>query len=105
MLRFALRQALVTLMLLTPALAAPSDVQRGKAYASRHCARCHAIDLVSNSPLKAAPPFRTLHNRYPIESLAESLAEGITTGHPAMPRVELSPDQIHDLLAFLKTLE
>ena len=105
MLQFALRQALVTLMLLTPALAAPSDVQRGKAYASRHCARCHAIDLVSNSPLKAAPPFRALHNRYPIESLAESLAEGITTGHPAMPRVELSPDQIHDLLAFLKTLE
>jgi mono/diheme cytochrome c family protein len=105
MLRFAPRQALVALMLLTPALAAPSDVQRGKAYASRHCAKCHAIDLASNSPLKIAPPFRTLHTRYPIESLAESLAEGITTGHPAMPRVELSPDQIHDLLAFLKTLE
>ena len=57
------------------------------------------------SPLKAAPPFRTLHTRYPIETLAESLAEGISTGHPAMPEVELSPDQIHDLLTFLKTLE
>jgi cytochrome c553 len=51
MLRFALGQALVTLMLLTPALAASSDVQRGKAYASRHCGRCHAIDLVSKSRL------------------------------------------------------
>ena len=105
MLRFALRQALVTLALMTPALAAPSDVQRGKAYASRHCGRCHSIDLVSKSPLKAAPPFRTLHNRYPVETLAESLAEGISTGHPAMPEVELNPDQIHDLLTFLKSLE
>jgi len=105
MLRFALRQALVTLVLMTPALAASSDVQRGKAYASRHCGRCHSIDLVSKSRLKTAPPFRILHNRYPVETLAESLAEGISTGHPAMPEAELSPDQIHDLLAFLKTLE
>jgi len=105
MLRIALRQALVTLILMTPALAASSDVRRGKAYASRHCGRCHAIDRVSNSRLKAAPPFRILHNRYPVETLAESLAEGISTGHPSMPEAELSPDQIHDLLAFLKTLE
>jgi mono/diheme cytochrome c family protein len=105
MLRFTLRQALVALMLLTPALAAPSDVQRGRAYASRHCGRCHAIDLGSKSRLKTAPPFRTLHTRYPVEALAESLAEGIATGHPAMPEAELNPDQIHDLLTFLKTLE
>jgi mono/diheme cytochrome c family protein len=105
MLRFALHQALMTLVLLTPVLAAPSDEQRGKAYASRHCGRCHSIDLVSKSPLKAAPPFRTLHTRYPVEMLAESLAEGISTGHPAMPEAVLSPDQIHDLLTFLKTLE
>jgi mono/diheme cytochrome c family protein len=105
MLRFALRQALVALMLLTPALAAPSDVQRGRAYASRHCGGCHAIDLVSKSRLKGAPPFRDLHNRYPVETLAEALAEGISTGHPAMPEPELSPDQIHNLLTFLKTLE
>jgi len=26
-------------------------------------------------------------------------------GHPGMPEAELSPDQIHDLLTFLKTLE
>lgn len=100
-----MRQALVTLMLMTPALAATSDVQRGRAYASSHCGRCHAIDRTSKSRLRAAPPFRSLHNRYPIETLAESLAEGISTGHPTMPEAELSPDQIHDLLTFLKTLE
>ena len=36
-------------------------------------------------PLKIAPPFRILHTRYPIESIAEALAEGISTGHPSMP--------------------
>ena len=105
MLRCSLRQTLVTLVLMTPALAASPDEQRGKPYASRHCARCHSIDLTSRSPLKTAPPFRTLHLRYPIETLAESLAEGISTGHPEMPASELNPDQIHDLLSYLKTLE
>jgi hypothetical protein len=31
------------------------------------------------------PPFRTLHQRYPIEDLAETLAEAIKTAHPAIP--------------------
>jgi mono/diheme cytochrome c family protein len=46
-----------------------------------------------------------LHLRYPIETLGEALAEGIVTGHPAMPQFELAPAQIHDLLSYLKTLE
>ena len=105
MLRFALRQALVTLMLATPALAASPAEQRGRAFALTNCARCHSIDRTTPSPLKIAPPFRTLHNRYPIETLAEALAEGIVTGHPTMPQFQLEPDQINDLLSFLKTLE
>jgi hypothetical protein len=32
-----------------------------------------------------APPFRTLHERYPVENLEEPLAEGIISGHPSMP--------------------
>ncbi|MHC2626509.1 mono/diheme cytochrome c family protein [Bradyrhizobium huanghuaihaiense] len=105
MFRYALRQALIGLFLITPAVAAPTAEQRGKAFARTNCARCHAIDRVSESPLKIAPPLRTLHRRYPIETLGEALAEGIYTGHADMPAFELSPDQIHDLLSFLKTLE
>lgn len=81
------------------------DEQRGKTFALNNCARCHSIDKVTPSPLKIAPPFRTLHNRYPIETIAEALAEGIQTGHPTMPEFRLDPDQIYDLLAYLKTLE
>jgi cytochrome c len=105
MLRFMLRQTLAILMLMTPALAASPAEQRGKTFALNNCARCHSIDRVTESPLRLAPPFRTLHNRYPIDSLAEALAEGIYTGHPAMPAFELDPDQIHDLLSYLKSLE
>jgi cytochrome c len=85
MLQFALRQTLATLLAITPALAASPAEQRGKTFALTNCARCHSIDRVTQSPLKIAPPFRTLHNRYPVESLAEALAEGIQTGHPTMP--------------------
>jgi mono/diheme cytochrome c family protein len=96
---FALLMSTVAAVALTPA------EQRGKTFVLRNCAKCHAIDRVTESPLRIAPPFRTLHERYPIETLEEALAEGIMTGHPTMPVFRLDPDQIHDLLAYLKTLE
>jgi cytochrome c len=105
MLRLALRQPLIMLMLITPALAMSPAEQRGKTFALNNCARCHSIDRVTPSPLKIAPPLRTLHLRYPVETLGEALAEGIVTGHPTMPEFQLDPDQIHDLLSYLKTLE
>jgi mono/diheme cytochrome c family protein len=74
-------------------------------FALTNCACCHSIDRVTQSPLKIAPPFRSLHNRYPVETLAEALAEGINTGHPTMPEFQLEPDQIHDLLSYMKSLE
>ena len=95
----------LTLVTLTPAAAASPQEQRGKTFALNNCALCHSIDKLSPSPLKIAPPFRTLHKRYPIETLAEALAEGISTGHPTMSAFQLDPDQIGDLLAYLKTLE
>ena len=105
MIRRILAPMALVLTTLTQAAAASPDEQRGKTFALNNCARCHAVDKVSESRLKIAPPFRTLHKRYPIETLAESLAEGIQTGHPTMPEFQLDPDQIHDLLAYLKTLE
>jgi mono/diheme cytochrome c family protein len=81
------------------------SAQRGLNLARANCARCHSIDKVSESPLKLAPPFRTLHERYPVENLEEPLAEGIVTGHPSMPEFRFEPDQIHDFIEFLKTLQ
>jgi cytochrome c len=89
-----------------PALAQQSPaVQRGLIFVRVHCAQCHAIDKVSESLLAIAPPFRTLHLKYPIEDLARPLAEGIIAGHPTMPQFRLEPDQVADVIAYLKTLE
>lgn len=93
------------LLATSQALAASPAEQRGQVFALTNCAKCHSVDRVTASPLSIAPPFRRLHLRYPIESLAEALAEGITTGHPTMPEFQLAPDQINDLLAYLKSLE
>jgi cytochrome c len=79
--------------------------QRGLVIVRTNCARCHAIDKVNASPLKIAPPFRTLHLKYPIESLEEPLAEGIITGHPTMPEFSFDAGQVGDVIAYLKSLE
>jgi mono/diheme cytochrome c family protein len=81
------------------------SVQRGRSFAQANCARCHSVDKVTPSPLAIAPPFRALHQRYPVESLEEALGEGIVTSHPTMPEFRLDPDQIGDFIRFLKTLE
>jgi len=95
---------------LLPPLAYSEEVlspaaQRGLVFVRTYCASCHSIDKVSQSTLKVAPPLRTLHLRYPVESLAESLAEGIITGHPTMAQFQLDPGQVADVIAYLKSLE
>jgi cytochrome c len=87
------------------ALAITPAEQRCKHFVPTNCSHCHSIDKVTSSPLKIAPPFRDLHKKYPIETLQEALAEGISTGHPTMPEFRLEPDQINDVLSYLKSLE
>ena len=81
------------------------SAQRGKVFVQTNCAQCHAVGSVGGSPLALAPPFRTLHERYPVESLQEALAEGIVTGHATMPEFRLDLDQIDGVISYLKTLE
>ncbi|HWX82757.1 MAG TPA: cytochrome c [Xanthobacteraceae bacterium] len=79
--------------------------QRGLVLVQANCARCHAVRRIGGSRLKIAPPFRTLHLRYPVEDLQEPLAEGIVTGHPTMPEFRFDPGQVGDVIAYLKSLE
>jgi hypothetical protein len=45
-----------------------------------------------------------LPQRYPVENLAEALAEGIYVGHPMMPEFKFDPPEIDALLAFMDGL-
>jgi cytochrome c len=74
------------------AFAAEQDqTNRGKALVTANCSRCHAIGTEGDSPHPEAPAFRTLASKYPIDSLEETLAEGIVSGHPDMPILVFSP--------------
>jgi cytochrome c len=70
--------------------------RRGFRFVSLNCARCHAIDKVSESPLAIAPPFRTLHLKYSVEDLQRPLAQGV---HPIMPRFQLDASQVEDVVS------
>ena len=82
-----------------------SWISSNRKAAELHCSRCHAIGNTDKSLMEGAPPFRDLKLRYPIEDLAEALAEGIMTSHPQMPVFTFTPEQIDDLLAYLGSLE
>jgi len=88
----------------TPPAAAMGDPKRGLDIADRNCSLCHAVGPQGASPNSKAPAFRTLRGRYPLENLSEALAEGMVVGHSGMPQIQLQPQQINDLIAYLKTL-
>src|SRR3954470_15800308 len=67
---------LIVLCVPSATLAGSPNPQRGKEFAQANCARCHSIDRSGNSPRDPAPQFRELHNRYPVETLEESLDLG-----------------------------
>lgn len=103
-------------LLLTGALAwvavSPSSGQddaslrrQGRALLASRCSHCHAITLAGDSPDREAPPFRTLGQKYPIEWLAEALAEGLFTGHPNMPEFVFAPQEINAILAYLQSIQ
>lgn len=97
----------LALLLFATTAAAQTDprAQRGRVLVQTHCAQCHAVGLVDESPLRIAPPLRDLHKRYPVETLAEAFAEGIVTAHPTMPEFRFDIAQVNDLVAYLQSLE
>jgi mono/diheme cytochrome c family protein len=93
-----------TILSSTLANAGGSPQELGRAIAETRCARCHAIGTKGESPVAIAPPFRTLSQRYPVEHLAEALAEGIVVGHPLMPEFTFDPPEIDALLTYIESL-
>jgi len=88
-----------------PSISSPTQqspaARRGSIFARVHCAQCHAVDKVSASPLRTARPLRTLQISYPVSDLQRPLTEGIHR----MPPIRLTPSQLADVMAYLKTLE
>ncbi len=101
-----LRLASAAVLLASPVMAEDDlQIRHGAALVRENCAPCHAVTMTDRSPHPDAPALRTLHERYPIESIAEALAEGISTGHPDMPEFVADPEQIGAIIAYIRSLE
>lgn len=85
--------------------AAGGSVEEGRRLAEINCATCHAIGPTGDSRHPTAPPFRTLSQNYPLNSLEEAFAEGILVGHPDMPDFQLESAEIDHLLAYLNSIQ
>lgn len=74
---------------------------RGEMLVEQKCARCHAIGRLGTSPNPKAPPFRDVGRNYPLDHLAEALAEGIVTGDNDMPEFKFDPRDISAILDYI----
>lgn len=86
----------------SPAL---SLTEQGRAFVTARCSTCHAVERGGDSPVAEAPAFRTLSARYPLENLAEGLAEGLYVGHPVMPEFELTPEEVDAVIAWIGSIQ
>ncbi|MFN3656641.1 MAG: c-type cytochrome [Pseudolabrys sp.] len=102
-----MRSSIAFTVLLAAALpaVASDDPKHGEQLLQRNCASCHAIGRAGESAHKFAPAFRTLGQRYPIESLEEALGEGIMAGHPDMPEFKFDADDVGDIIAYLNSIQ
>ena len=105
-LRLSLASSVIAFWFFGSAAAADSDaIARGQAESWRRIARD-----VMRSEWTGTTRIRKPHRfvvvlRYPIEDLAELLAEGIVSGHPDMPVFTFEPSQIDAILAYLNSLK
>jgi mono/diheme cytochrome c family protein len=81
------------------------NLKHGEELLVKNCASCHAVGRNGESSNKLAPPFRTLGQRYPVESLEESLGEGIMSGHPDMPEFKFDARDVDAIIVYLKSIQ
>lgn len=79
--------------------------ERGRTLVRDYCSRCHAIGSSGESTFRGAPTFRELWRRYPVDVLEEALAEGFTSGHPAMPEFIFGPRDAEAIVTYLLSIQ
>ena len=99
----AMAMMLTAFLAVTPAGAqkASSDAAHGKALAELNCGRCHAVGLEGESTHKIAPPFWTMSERRPVESIAEMLLKQTSPDNSDMPHFKITAKQADDIAAWI----
>jgi cytochrome c len=79
--------------------------RQGQSIVVNKCSSCHAVGRFGESPNPKAPAFRTLHERYPIESLAEALAEGTISAASDEPEFNFSGREVGAIISYIKMIQ
>jgi mono/diheme cytochrome c family protein len=87
---------------IAPVSAAESPAA-GKALAEHWCASCHLVSPEQASATTEAPPFATIAER-PLAEI-EALDTFLAAPHPPMPPVNLTRQEIRDVLAYIASLK
>ncbi len=89
-----------------PAIASAQDMdlaRRGEALARSTCVACHGVGAgQAASPITDAPSFQTLAATPGITSMAITVA--LSTAHKTMPNIQLSPDEMREIAAYIVSL-
>ena len=85
----------------SPVWAQGDSIARGQKIAQEKCSKCHSIGKADASLDRKAPPFREIGKNFPLEHLAEALAEGIVTGDNNMPEFKFGPRDIDAILDYI----
>ncbi|MBC7282535.1 cytochrome c [Hoeflea sp.] len=102
--------ATVTVVLaagLAPARAqTDAEIQAGRELVEINCGKCHAVGPADASPHEAAPPFRDLSERFPMDALEEAFSDGrIYSDHPDMPEFIATPEQVDAIISYIASLQ
>ncbi|MBI5264141.1 MAG: cytochrome c [Bradyrhizobium sp.] len=107
--RFTSRALLVMALSLGVSAAAQAATtkelrSRGKAILEEKCSRCHAVGTRDLSPLKGAPPMRTIYGRFAPKELRAEIQEGMVSRHREMPQIDFSDEDTDAIMAYLYAL-
>jgi cytochrome c len=80
------------------------DVAVGRTFAGEACNSCHVVDPTNASPrmVVIGPNFQDIANTKGMTTTA--LQVFLTTSHPKMPNLILTPEQIEDVSAYILSL-
>ena len=86
------------------ATAQEGDVAAGRAFAHETCISCHVVEPTKSSPrlVVVGPNFQDVANTKGMTATA--LRVFLTTSHPKMPNLMLTPEQITDVTAYILSL-
>jgi mono/diheme cytochrome c family protein len=83
---------------------AEADIEAGAAYAKKVCAACHAVLANEQiSPLPQAPTFQSVADTPGMTEMA--LTVWLQSSHPTMPNIVLEPDDLRNVVAYIRSLD